>query len=246
MLSDAGATFARGQATLAGRCRCGSRPLRVGIADQPISFDLDIVGLDPAIFDAMLGATTPSSAASIDGHSVSRGRFAAPRSSGRLSLTNGSYVSDLERVADPADGGGAGLQSHDCDDRRLFGALGNGTMQARAAWISQRLLAQRRLGLACTLRRAARSSTSVVRQAERSTLRSRSLNGRARTRCSRERNAEQRDPSLRGVHKGGAERGSLTGPPLPLAFDLQATAGKNVRVRGSGYGAGLDIGATAR
>ena len=33
-----------------------------------------------------------------------------------------------------------------------------------------------------------------------------------------------------------------TGPPIPLAFDLQASAGKNVRVRGSGYGAGLDIG----
>jgi hypothetical protein len=33
------------------------------------------------------------------------------------------------------------------------------------------------------------------------------------------------------------------GPPFPLAFDLQASAGKNVRVRGSGYGAGLDIGA---
>ena len=31
---------------------------------------------------------------------------------------------------------------------------------------------------------------------------------------------------------------------MPLAFDLQATAGKNVRVRGSGYGAGLDIGAS--
>ncbi len=30
--------------------------------------------------------------------------------------------------------------------------------------------------------------------------------------------------------------------PLPLAFDLHATAGKNVRVRGNGYGAGLDIG----
>jgi hypothetical protein len=31
---------------------------------------------------------------------------------------------------------------------------------------------------------------------------------------------------------------------IPLAFDVSATVGKNVRVRGSGYGAGLDIGAT--
>jgi autotransporter translocation and assembly factor TamB len=33
-------------------------------------------------------------------------------------------------------------------------------------------------------------------------------------------------------------------PPLPLDFDVQMDMGKNVRVRGSGYGAGLDIGAT--
>ncbi len=42
--------------------------------------------------------------------------------------------------------------------------------------------------------------------------------------------------------KAAQSASSLTGPPLPLAFDLQATAGRNVRVRGSGYGAGLDIG----
>ena len=28
---------------------------------------------------------------------------------------------------------------------------------------------------------------------------------------------------------------------IPLAFDIKASAGNNVRVRGSGYGAGLDI-----
>jgi hypothetical protein len=33
------------------------------------------------------------------------------------------------------------------------------------------------------------------------------------------------------------------GPLPPIGFDLEAVAGKNVRVRGNGYGAGLDIGA---
>jgi hypothetical protein len=41
-----------------------------------------------------------------------------------------------------------------------------------------------------------------------------------------------------------AQPGGGTGLSLPLAFDLKAEAGRNVRVRGSGYGAGLDIGVT--
>jgi hypothetical protein len=35
-----------------------------------------------------------------------------------------------------------------------------------------------------------------------------------------------------------------SGPPLPLDFDIKMDIGKNVRVKGSGFGAGLDIGAT--
>jgi hypothetical protein len=45
---------------------------------------------------------------------------------------------------------------------------------------------------------------------------------------------------LRAAQGGGTA--SL--PRLPLSFDLLATAGKSVRVRGNGYGAGLDIGVT--
>ena len=35
-------------------------------------------------------------------------------------------------------------------------------------------------------------------------------------------------------------------PLPPIAFNLSAAAGKNVRVRGSGYGAGLDIGVAGK
>ncbi len=42
--------------------------------------------------------------------------------------------------------------------------------------------------------------------------------------------------------RAAQQSGSLAGAPLPVAFDLNAIVGKNVRVRGSGYGAGLDIG----
>jgi hypothetical protein len=39
-----------------------------------------------------------------------------------------------------------------------------------------------------------------------------------------------------------AGNSASTLPPLPLAFDLHATAGRGVRVRGRGYGAALDVG----
>jgi hypothetical protein len=42
--------------------------------------------------------------------------------------------------------------------------------------------------------------------------------------------------------KAAQASSALSGPPFPVDFDLHAAAGKNVRVRGSGYGAGLDIG----
>ena len=43
-----------------------------------------------------------------------------------------------------------------------------------------------------------------------------------------------------------AQKGAQSVSPLPpLDLDVEMKAGKNVRVRGSGYGAGLDIGATA-
>ncbi len=55
VLSNAGASFARGEATLAGSLPLQLAPLRLAAPDQPISFDLDVVGLDPAIFDAVFG-----------------------------------------------------------------------------------------------------------------------------------------------------------------------------------------------
>src|ERR1700728_962378 len=44
--------------------------------------------------------------------------------------------------------------------------------------------------------------------------------------------------------KAATQANSVGAAGIPLAFDVSATVGKNVRVRGSGYGAGLDIGAT--
>ncbi len=97
VISDAGATFTRGEATLAGSLPLQLAPLRLAAPDQPISFDLDVVGLDPSILDDALGNNTKL-AGLIDGHLGLSGTIRQPAIVGRVSLTNGSYVSDLERV----------------------------------------------------------------------------------------------------------------------------------------------------
>jgi hypothetical protein len=48
VLSDAGASLAQGEATLAGSLPLQLSPLRVGPPDQPVSFDLDLLNVDPA------------------------------------------------------------------------------------------------------------------------------------------------------------------------------------------------------
>ena len=55
VISNAGATFAHGEATLAGSLPLQLSPLRLAAPDQPISFDLDVVGLDPSIFNDTSG-----------------------------------------------------------------------------------------------------------------------------------------------------------------------------------------------
>ncbi|MBV8147561.1 MAG: hypothetical protein JO092_00555, partial [Candidatus Eremiobacteraeota bacterium] len=97
VLSDAGASFAHGEATLAGSLPLELSPLRVGPSHQPVSFDIDVVDLDPSILDAVLGSNTKLAGA-INGHLGLSGTAADPIVLGRASLTNGSYVSDLERV----------------------------------------------------------------------------------------------------------------------------------------------------
>lgn len=97
VLSDAGVTFARGEATLAGSLPLSTAPLRIAAPDSPLSFDLDVVGLDPSIFDQAFGSKTKLQGL-VDGHIGLSGTVRQPTVVGRVSLTHGSYVSDLERT----------------------------------------------------------------------------------------------------------------------------------------------------
>lgn len=242
VLSNAGATFTHGEATLAGSLPMQLAPLRLAAPDQPISFDLDAVGLDPSIFNEALGNNTKLGGV-IDAHLGLSGTVRQPIVVGRASLTNGSYSSDFDRTpitqiaaalsfnhtvmslehASARVGGGIVAGSGSVEFQNGFTAAGTtlafkGT--ARGAQFDLPAYGNGTLDAAIAVTKKTNADAVLAGKA---TLSDATLPFASFIRLAQASNA-------------------IGGPPLPLAFDLQAVAGRNVRVRGSGYGAGLDIG----
>jgi hypothetical protein len=242
VLSNTGITFPRGQATLAGSLPLSLSPLRLGPANQPLSFDLGIVGLDPAIFDEVFGYGSDLHGV-VDAHVGLEGTLAKPQVVGRVSLANGSYVSTLERTpisAIVADF----VFDHSSASLLASARAGNGRLQGSGkVGFPNGFSAQ---GLTLGARVFARSAQLDLPSYGSGTLDGElSLKKDAAATALLSGNATLSNATLpfatfvKAASGGGG--GSLA--QIPLAFDVHATAGKNVRVRGSGYGAGLDIGA---
>ncbi len=242
VLSDAGATFARGEATLAGSLPLGLAPLRLAAPDQPISFDLDVVGLDPAILNAVFGQNTKLGGL-IDGHLGLSGTVREPAIVGQLSLSNGSYVSDLERIPIQQIAAALAFNRTSTTISHASARLGNGTITGSGSIDFPKGFA--RSGASISLRAATRGAQLDLPSYGTGTLDAAIvLAKRPSANALLSGNVTLSNATLpfAAFVKAAQSSGSLTGPPIPLDFDLQATAGKNVRVRGSGYGAGLDIG----
>ena len=111
VLSNAGATFAKGEATLAGSLPLELSPLRLDPANQPVNFDVDVVGLDPGVFDGLLGNNTKLGG-SIDGHFGLTGTH-APADHRRARATDQGIVRQRPAAhADHRRDGAPGVQSH--------------------------------------------------------------------------------------------------------------------------------------
>ena len=97
-----------------------------------MSFDLDLLNVDPAFLDGLLGSNTKLGG-SINGHMGISGKVGAPEIRGHASLENGSYVSDLERT--PILGATATLTFNRSSAQisRLFARVGSGTVFGRGA-----------------------------------------------------------------------------------------------------------------
>jgi len=242
VLSNAGVTFSRGEATLAGSLPLSLSPLRLASAKQPFSFDLEVVGLDPAIFDEVFGYGTKL-AGLVDAHLGLSGTLAKPAVVGRVTLARGSYVSDLERT--PLQAMLADLIfDHQSASIRLSARAGAGTLQG-----SGRVdfpTGPTDLGLSFALRASARGAQLDLPAYGNGTLDAQlSLSKQPATTAILAGTATLSNATLpfASFIKAATESHTAAAAQLPLTFDIRAVAGRNVRVRGSGYGAGLDIGA---
>jgi translocation and assembly module TamB len=244
VLSDAGVTFARGEATLAGALPLSTAPLRFAAADAPLSFDVDVVDLDPSIFDEAFGNNTKLQGL-LDGHIGLSGTVRQPAVVGRISLAGGSYVSDLERTPLTQIVADLSFNHASASIDRASAKAGNGTLNGSGSVEFPNGLS--RGGLSLSIRGTARRAQLNLPAYGSGTVDAKlALFKRPAAAALLSGNVTLSDATLpfAAFIKAATQSSSAQAAQIPLAFDVSATVGKNVRVRGSGYGAGLDIGAT--
>ncbi|HEY1429518.1 MAG TPA: translocation/assembly module TamB domain-containing protein [Candidatus Tumulicola sp.] len=248
VLSNAGATISGGELTLAGSLPLQLSPFRIGPDDQPVNFDIDAVGMNPAAFDGLLGNNTRLSG-SIDGHLGLSGTVARPIVVGQATLRNGSYVSDVERTPITEAVGRLTFNRTSASIDRVAARFGAGTVAASGrvafphgfqaqngfSFVVKTVAKNAQLDLPSYGTGSVNADLALTKTPSSPAL----LSG----------NLTLADASLpfaafiRAAQGGGDASGAPSGFHLPpLAFDVNAEAGRNVRVRGAGYGAGLDIG----
>jgi hypothetical protein len=247
-LRNSGATFKQGQMTLAGTLPLQLQPFSLGPGSEPVSFDFELIGMDPGILDPLLGHNA-ALGGSVDGHVGLSGTVQAPLIHGRLLLRDGSYTSDLKdtkiknAVATLTFGGtsatleefaakvgsGSVHAQGTMSFPHGFGAYGDVQYALHAkADSAQLILPDYGSG---TLN----ATADLTRNGRELGL----LKGRATL-------SDAVIPISAFLRAGSAGGGTVTSPPPPdslnLAFAYDVVAGRNVRVRGGGFGAGLDIG----
>jgi hypothetical protein len=246
VLSNAGATFATGEATLAGSLPLELSPLRIGPANQPINFDVDVIGLNPAIFDAVLGNNTKL-AGTIDGHLGLSGTMREPVIVGHASLEKGSYVSDVERTPISAASARLTFNRTSASIDRIAANLGSGVVQGSGrvefpagfaagsgySFVAKVVAKGAQLDLPAYGNGTLEADLALTKTPASQAL----LSGKLTL-------SNATLPFSAFLQAAQRPAGAAPLPLPPVAFDLKAAAGKNVRVRGSGYGAGLDIGVT--
>jgi autotransporter translocation and assembly factor TamB len=245
VLSNTGVAFAKGEATLAGSLPLSLTPLRIGPPNEPMSFDLGVVGLDPAVFDEVFGYNSQLHGV-VDAHVGLSGTLAKPQIVGRVSLANGSYVSLLERT--PLSAILADLIfDHGSASVLASARAGNGRLQGSGKIAFPDGFSEH--GLSLTARALARGAQFDLPAYGNGTLDgAMTLTKKPAEMALLSGNATLSNATLpfASFVKAASGGGGPGLAKIPLAFDVKASAGNNVRVRGSGYGAGLDIGAKGR
>jgi hypothetical protein len=239
VLRDAGVTLPKGTIAIAGSAPIRVNPLRFGLPSQPVTLTVDVRGVDPGAFDALVGNNTKLGG-TIDGSLGISGTVAQPRITGKFSVTKGSYVSDFERTPITAIEAAMTFDRTAASVDKLQAHFGSGTVSGSghitfgtlATYAIKVNAKGAQLNLPAYGSGAIDADLALTREDSHPAL----LSG----------TAQLSNASIPfAAFLAAAQKGSQGGSPLPpLDLDVEMKAGKNVRVRGSGYGAGLDIGAT--
>lgn len=242
-LSNAGVQFERGSVSIAGSLPLQLRPFGLGPSRAPVSFDLAVNGLDPSSLQALL-PNHEKLGGTIDGQLAIAGTVNSPRIYGRFSLVKGSYVSDLERSPITNVATTLSFDRSQATVQNFSANVGAGTIVA-AGHVA--------FGDAATGPTYQVTATAKNAQLNIPALGAGAIDGALSfTRAARKLALLSGELDLHdatipfAAFLAATQNQTGPGGPLPvnLGFDLGLTAGKNVRVRGSGFGAGLDIGAT--
>ncbi len=238
-LENAGARFTRGRVDLSGELPIRLAPLGVGPGNAPVDASLTVHDLNPGLAARFLGNASELDGR-IDGVGQLAGQLDDPTLAGRFTLRDGRYQSNLERI--PLTG--------------ITGTLLFGRKHARLLGLSAFAGAGRLVGSG---RLAIGTGGALSYQAQLHAIDARldspsfgggtidadlRFSGQSGSLAKVSGKATLRDGELPFMAFAGASALSSGHLPFDLAFDVDIALGRGVRVRGSGYGAGLDIGAT--
>jgi autotransporter translocation and assembly factor TamB len=243
-LRNAGAQFATGDITMAGTLPLRIDPFGIGPKNAPLNLDLAVDGLDPSVFATLAGNGTKLGG-TIDGALGVSGTVASPRIYGKFGIAGGSYVSELETI--PVKNIAATLQFSRADASvdGLSAQFGSGTLTGSGHIAFGD-------GATFAVDTTARGAQLDVPKFGSGTVNgtlsfARSVAGAPALLSGNVTLSSATIPfaAFAAATGAGASGGS---PPLQLPFgidyDVKLAAAQGVRVRGSGFGAGLDIGGT--
>ncbi|HEY0615059.1 MAG TPA: translocation/assembly module TamB domain-containing protein [Candidatus Elarobacter sp.] len=236
-VGDAEATFAKGNAVLAGALPLTLEPFGV-TPNAPLSFTLALSGVDLAQFSPFVPGPKTTLGGTVDGRVAIEGTIAAPRVIGAVALANGSYVSDFDRAGITKANAQLAFQGTSIALQALHANLGNGTLDGRGDL--ELPFANARAG------NYAMDLTARGARVDSPYYGTGSVDGALRLRNSGPLPVLSGDVTLsnasipilaiyRNASAAGASGGAAAGDgaPLNFGFDVVAHAGKNVRIQAS-------------
>jgi len=245
LVNEAQATFTKGSALVVGSLPFSLQPLGVN-PTAPFSFTLALGGVDLAPFAPFVPGPQTKLGGTLDGRVAIEGTLQAPRVIGNVALTNGSYVSGLDRAAITKANAQLAFDGTSVALEALHANVGSGTLDGRGRLdlpFPEVHTGNYAIGLVAHGARVDSpqfgtgtiDGTMSLRNAKPLPVLSGNL---TLTNASIPILSIYRNTSG-GSGAAGAPGG---GPPFNLAFDLNARAGKNVRVQASSpY---IDVGTT--